>query len=53
VVEVKVKVEGAKNEFKYVSFVKSKDVILNICNLNGFDLGPPVKVADKFNRGIS
>jgi hypothetical protein len=52
-VEVKVKVEGVEDEFKFVSFVKSEDGLLDIWNLDGFDLGPPVKVADKFNRGFS
>lgn len=53
IVEVNVKVEGYDDEFKYVSFVKSEDGLLDIWNLEGFDLGPPITVDEKYNRGFS
>jgi hypothetical protein len=52
-IEVKVKVGGMEDEFKYVPFVKSEDGLLDIWNLDGFDLGPPINVAEKYNRGFS
>jgi hypothetical protein len=52
-IEVKFKVEGMEDQFKFVSFIQSGDGQLDIWNLDGFDLGPPVKVADEYNRGFS
>jgi hypothetical protein len=52
-IEVKVKAEGMEDQFKYVPFVKSEDGQLDIWNLDGFDLGPSVQVAEEYNRGFS
>jgi hypothetical protein len=52
-IQVKVNVEGGEDQFKYVPFVKSEDGSLDIWNLDGLELGPPINVADKYNRGFS
>jgi len=50
-IEVKVKVEDCDDELKHVLFTKSEDGMLDIWNLDNFDLRPEIAVPELFNKG--
>ncbi|KAJ7768206.1 hypothetical protein B0H16DRAFT_309962 [Mycena metata] len=52
-IDVVIKAEGQVDRFVRLSLTKSEDNDFNIFNVDGFDLGPPIEVDDKFKRSFT
>ncbi|KAJ7041062.1 hypothetical protein C8F04DRAFT_1391492 [Mycena alexandri] len=53
IIDVVIKVEGEADHFTRVMLIKSEDGNFDIWNVDGFNLGPTIKVDDKFKRGFT
>ncbi|KAJ7182734.1 hypothetical protein C8R43DRAFT_967933 [Mycena crocata] len=53
VVDVIIKTEGEPDQFKRVTLIKSEAGNFDIWNVDGFGLGPTIKVPEKYNRGFT
>ncbi|KAJ7868860.1 hypothetical protein B0H13DRAFT_2558272 [Mycena leptocephala] len=53
VIDVVIKIEGEPDKFKRVTLIKSEENGFDIWNVDGFGLGPTIKVDEKYNRTFS